>query len=138
MGTLSELLELRMIRLFLPLALSMAATPLVAEPFVLLIHEAPDQIALRDAAGPEGQAYWAAYADWGQHATAAGILKGGAAMVPVPVATLGTPEPGALVLGGFFQIDAPDAATARDWAAKLPAAASGAVEVRAIIQMPGM
>lgn len=58
--------------------------PALAEPFVPLIHETPDQIALR----------------------------GGAAMIPALVATLGTLDPAALTLGGFFQIDAPDTATA--------------------------
>ncbi len=122
----------------LALALSIAASPLAAEPYVLLIHETPDQIALRSDAGAAGQAYWGAYAAWGQEATAAGILRGGAAMVPVPEATLGTLDATTLVLGGFFQIDTPDLATAKAWAAKLPAAKSGAVDIRAAVQAPGM
>ncbi|MGQ0567753.1 MAG: YciI family protein [Gemmobacter sp.] len=126
-----------MIRLSLTLLLA-AAAPAAAEPFVLLIHESPDQIALRADAGAAGQAYWGAYAAWGAEAAAAGVMKGGAAMVPVPVATVGTMAPGALVLGGFFQIEAASVADAQAWAAKLPAAETGAIEVRALVQMPGM
>lgn len=120
------------------LLIALAAAPATAEPFVLLIHETPDQIALRADPGAAGQAYWGAYAQWGQEAAAAGVMRGGAAMVPVPVATFGTLAPGALVLGGFFQIDVPTAADAEAWAARLPAANSGAVEVRAAVAMPDL
>ena len=121
------------------LSLMLAAAPAVAEPFVLLIYETPDQIALRDDKGAAGAAYWGAFADFGKAATEAGILRGGAAMVPVPVAVAGTAErPGGLVLGGFFQIDVADSATAAEWAGKIPAAATGAVEVRATVAAPGM
>lgn len=122
----------------LALLLLLAASPVAAEPFVLLIHEAPDQIALRSDPGEAGKAYWGAYAAWGDEASKAGVMRGGAAMVPVPVATLGTLAPGALVLGGFFQIEAASVDEAKAWAAKLPAATTGAVDVRAVVQMPGM
>lgn len=125
-----------MIRPFLFALLS--AGPALAEPFVLLIHETPDQIALRTDPGQAGMAYWNAYAAWGQQAAEAGVMRGGAAMVPVPVATLGRVDPAALVLGGFFQIDVPDVATAREWAARLPAATTGAVEIRSLEPTPGM
>jgi hypothetical protein len=106
---------------------------------VLLIHETPGQIALRGDAGAAGQAYWAAYADFGKAAAEAGVLRGGAAMAPEPVAQVGQPAaPGALLLGGFFLIDVADAAAAADWAARLPAATTGGVEIRAAISAPGM
>jgi hypothetical protein len=121
------------------LALALSAAPALAQPFVLLIHESPDQIALRDDKGAAGMAYWQAYADFGKEAAAAGIMRGGAAMVPVPVAVTGAElGPDALVLGGFFQIDVPSATEAEAWAAKLPAATTGAVEIRAAVQAPGM
>jgi hypothetical protein len=125
--------------MFRPALLSLLlAAPAAAEPFVLLIHESPGQIALRADRGAAGQAYWGAYAAWGAEAAAAGVMTGGAAMVPVPAATLGTLAPGALVLGGFFQIDVPTVQDAQAWAAKLPAAQTGAVEIRAVVAMPGM
>lgn len=121
------------------LVLALGCGPALAEPFVLLIHETPDQIALRDDAGAAGQAYWAAYAEFGRAATEAGVLRGGAAMVPQPVAQVGQPvAPGALMLGGFFLIDVANAAAATEWAARLPAAATGAVEIRAAVSAPGM
>jgi hypothetical protein len=121
------------------LALMLAATPGLAEPFVLVIHESPDQIALRSDPGAAGAAYWAAYAEFGRQATEAGILRGGAALVPQAVAGVGLPlETGSLVLGGFFQIDVADAAEAAAWAARLPAATTGSVEVRAAVAAPGM
>ncbi len=120
------------------LLLLFLASPALAEPFVLLIHETPDQIALRGDTGPDGATYWAAYADWGKQAADAGVMRGGAAMVPVPVATLGRLDSSTLILGGFFQIDVPDVATAESWAARLPAATTGAIDVRATVPAPGM
>lgn len=92
------------------------ASPALPEPFVILIHETPDQIALRDDSSPEGAANWAGHADWGKRAAHTGILQGGAALEPVSVATLGAPDASALLLAGFFQIDVADAATAESWA----------------------
>ena len=121
------------------LALMLASTPVLADPFVLVIHESPEQIALRSDTGPAGAAYWAAYADFGRQATEAGILRGGAALVPQAVAEVGLPlDPGALALGGFFQIDVADAAEAAAWAARVPAASTGSVEVRAAVAAPAM
>lgn len=123
----------------LALALALASGPATAEQFVLLVHESPEQLALRSDAGAAGAAYWDAYAQWGKEAGAAGILRGGAPMVPVPAGLVGTAEaPGALVLGGFFVIDVADVSAATDWAAKLPAAETGAVEIRSAISAPGM
>jgi hypothetical protein len=123
----------------LALALALASGPALAEQFVLLVHEAPEQLALRADSGAAGEVYWAKYADWGKEAAAAGIMRGGAPMVPVPAGLVGAAvEPGALVLGGFFVIEVADAATAAEWAAKLPAAETGAVEIRSAIEAPGM
>jgi hypothetical protein len=132
--------EVIAMKLFVPaLVCGLGCAPVLAEPFVLLIHETPEQIGLRADAGAAGQAYWAAYADFGKAAAEAGVLRGGAAMVPQPVAQVGeTVAPGALLLGGFFLIDVADRAAAADWAARLPASATGGVEVRAAITAPGM
>lgn len=60
-------------------------------------------------------------------------------MVPTPVGQLGiTADPGAPSLGGFFLIDVAVAVTATEWAGRLPAAATGGVEVRATVSSPGM
>jgi len=118
-----------------------------AEPFTLFIYETASDIALRTDATGAGAAYWAGYATFGAEAQAAGILRGGAALQTdsTAFATLsaaGT-NGGAFVtaplsLGGYFQIDVPDLATAELWAAKLPASGTGAVEIRAGYPVPGM
>jgi len=51
---------------------------------------------------------------------------------------MATFPPGALVPGGYFQIETATLDDAQAWAAKLPAAATGAVAIRAIVAMPGM
>jgi len=41
------------------------------------------------------------------------------------------------VLGGFYIIEAPDIDAAAEWAAKIPAAPYGAIEVRPVLEIPG-
>jgi hypothetical protein len=121
------------------LALMLAATPGLADPFVLMIHDSPDQIALRSDPGATGAAYRAACAEFDGQATQAGILRGGAAPGPQVAAEVGRPlEHGGLVLGGFFKIDVADAAEAAAWAASVPAASTGSVDMRAGVAAPGM
>ncbi|MEM9562799.1 MAG: YciI family protein [Actinomycetota bacterium] len=40
------------------------------------------------------------------------------------------------VLGGFYMIDVPDLDAAREWAAKIPSAPYGSVEIRPIMELP--
>jgi hypothetical protein len=131
-------MEKKMILRSLSLLLALTAGPACAEPFVLVIYETADQLALRDDPGDAGKVYWGGFAAFGAKAQAAGILRGGAALTPVPVATIGTLEPAALTFSGFFQIDVPTVAEAESWAAKVPAAATGAVSVRSTLQLPNM
>ena len=42
------------------------------------------------------------------------------------------------LLGGYYLIDAPDQATALEWAAKIPLVDYGSVEVREILAVPSM
>jgi hypothetical protein len=131
-------MEITMTLRSLTLALCLLAPPAFAEPFVLVIYETPEQLALREDQGAAGHAYWGSFAAFGTEAKTAGILRGGAALIPVPTATIGTLEPGALTFSGFFQIDVPTAQDARLWAQKVPAAATGAVEVRSTVKLPNM
>lgn len=114
------------------LALALAC-PFAADaaPFTLMIHEAPSAIALRADPGPEGAAYWAGFAAFSRQAAASGVLRGGAALEPAPGAD-------GLLLGGYFIIDVPDAAAARDWARRLPVAPGGRVDVIAHAAAPAM
>jgi hypothetical protein len=118
-------------------ALALAAPALHAAPFTLLIHESESELARRADPGPSGQAYWASYAEVGMAMQSAGILLGGAALEPALTAPPAAATP-RLAIGGYFIIEVPDAAAARAWAARIPAAATGAVEVRPHVAMPAM
>jgi hypothetical protein len=123
------------------------AGPARADTFMLVIQEAPAEFAKRDRQSADGQAYWTAYAEYGRALQTAGILRGGspvgAALGTVRMAK-GAVRAGAaertdgLVLGGFFLIDVPDAATANVWAARAPAATTGRVDVHAVPASPAM
>ncbi|MEL6206366.1 MAG: YciI family protein [Pseudomonadota bacterium] len=86
---------------------------------------------------------------WGAYTKAlveAGVLVGGEALHPSGSATTLRIEDGTRdihdgpyadtkeQLGGFYVIDVPDLDTALTWAARNPAASSGAVEVRPVVQ----
>jgi hypothetical protein len=116
--------------------------PTFAEPFTLMIWETPDQIALRTETTAAGQAYWGGYMAFAEEAGAAGVLVGGAPLVTdaASIVTLGAAPAatGPLRLGGYFQIDVPDLAAAKDRAAKLPASQTGAVAIHPGYPVPGM
>lgn len=137
-----------MIRSFLPAALLAAglAAPVAAEPFTLFIYEPAADLALRVGDGPATVDYWGAYGEFAAAATEAGVLRGGSALhADQGVATLraGAVAQAAyvapdLALGGYFQLDVPDITAAIDWAGRLPAARTGAVEVRTGYPAPAM
>jgi hypothetical protein len=120
-----------------------------AEPFALLIHETPAQLALRTDPG-RADAYWAAYGAYGEAMARAGVLRGGQVLKAsaqaetvrqaagrVTVKAGGSAWPDA-EFSGFFLIDVPDARTAADWAAKAPALPEAWVEVRPAFPAPNM
>lgn len=41
------------------------------------------------------------------------------------------------VLGGFYMLELPDLDAAQEWAAKIPSAPYGSVEIRPILELPG-
>ncbi|WP_439534259.1 YciI family protein [Polymorphobacter sp.] len=102
----------------------LAAAPLHAGQYTLLIHESPAELAKRPDPGPAGTAYWQGFAAAGGQLARAGALKGGAALEPT-----GRPDSAGQILGGYFVIEAPDAAAARRLADSLPAARGGRIEV---------
>lgn len=99
----------------------------------------PSADAVKDAAAGD---LWGAYT---QALIDAGVLVGGEALHPSSSATtLRVHSDGRDVqdgpyaatkeqLGGFYVIDVPNLDAALEWAARNPAAASGAVEVRPVI-----
>jgi len=120
-----------------------------AEFFALHVHESPADIAARTDA-KTGPGYWAAFAGFGDKLKAAGILRGGAAFrtgdTVHTVQLRGgrtTARPGAYLpsadfLGGYFIIEVATLDEALGWAAQVPSAATGAVEVRSYYPVPGM
>lgn len=114
-----------MIRPFLLAAALLAlAAPLHAGQYTLLIHEAPAELAKRNDPGAAGTAYWQGFTTAGGQLARAGALRGGAALEPSS-----SPDARGLILGGYFVIEAPDAATARQLADSLPAARGGHIDV---------
>jgi hypothetical protein len=91
-----------------------------------------------DTDGPAWGAYTKAMRD-------AGIMVGGAALHPASTGTTLRLKDGQRdvqdgpyadtkeQLGGFYMIDVPDLDAALEWAARNPAAATGAVEVRPVV-----
>lgn len=117
--------------------------------YALLLYEAEQDFANRtDETNKDS--YWGAY---GAYAAAlkesgvnvgGGILQGGYTGTTVQLhAGQRKVQDGPYAdtkeqLGGYILIDVPDLDTALDWAARCPAALSGAVEVRPILPVPAM
>lgn len=97
----------------------------------------------RQESDPDGPA-WGAYT---RALQAAGVMVGGNALHPSHAATTVRVRDGQRDLhdgpyadtkehlGGYYIIDVPDIDAALEWAARNPAASSGAVEVRPVLAM---
>jgi len=114
--------------------------------YTILIYENESDFSARTG-GPRKEAYWGSYRAYAQALTEAGIMVGGAPLQPPPLATTVRQRDGKRQvqdgpyaetkeqLGGYIVIDVPDLDKALDWAARCPAAATGAVEVRPNLPM---
>ena len=110
--------------------------------YLALIHA--DENAWLGLGEEERSAVYDQYRALSEDAQAAGVLVDGAELAPVVSATtvrvrdgqtLVSDGPYAEVkeaLGGYFVFDCPSFDEALDWAARIPAAATGAVEVRPV------
>jgi len=114
--------------------------------YTILVYEtAPDFSARTDES--RKTAYWGAYRAYTKALTDAGIMVGGAGLQPPNLATTVRQQHGKRQvqdgpyaeakeqLGGFYVIEVPDLDQALEWAARCPAASSGAVEVRPNLTM---
>lgn len=93
---------------------------------------------------PDKQAVMGEYGAFG--AAAAAVMRGGAALYPTTTATVVQVRGGETVtsdgpfaetkevLTGFYQLECADLDEAVGWAARIPAARTGTVEVRPVIQ----
>lgn len=101
---------------------------------------------------PEEEEFSPGYGEFGAAAGAAGVLRGGEALHPSSMATTITVEGGKggevmvsdgpyaeakEVLGGFYLVDVADLDEAIRWAAQIPAAWRGRVEIRPVVPMQG-
>ena len=114
--------------------------------YTILIYETPDELGARTDAKRK-DTYWGAYRAYTVALREAGIMVGGHGLQPPAVATTVRQRDGKRQvqdgpyaeakeqLGGFYVIDVPDLDRALEWAARCPAASTGAVEVRPNLAM---
>jgi len=110
--------------------------------YILLIYETASNLESRKAPGPDP--YIAAWRAYHKALVAAGVYVGGEPLKDVGTATTVRLKDGRRhvqdgpfveakeQLGGFMILDLPSIDEALEWAARCPAAATGAVEVRPI------
>ena len=108
--------------------------------YMLLIYD--EEHVWKAMSDHERQAMMAAYVSFSKQAAAAGVLRGGSELAPVATAKTvrmrnghvkATDGPFAETkehLGGYYLIDVPSLDAALEWAAKVPSAAIGSIEVR--------
>jgi len=114
--------------------------------YTILIYETPADFAARTDERRK-EAYWGAYRAYTKALGDAGVMTGGAALQPSHLATTIRPQDGNQrvqdgpyaeakeQLGGYYVIEVPDLDQALAWAARCPAASTGAVEVRPNLSM---
>ncbi len=114
--------------------------------FILLIYE--DEAAGPKPPSPEWQALWDAYVRLDEEAKAAGVLVDSQPFAASATATTvsiraggleeapGPAEKSASQLTGYYLVQCDSEVEAIGWAAKVPAARTGRVEVRAIVEGP--
>jgi len=113
--------------------------------YAILIYETPTDFESRDHTDRQ-EKYWGAYQAYVQALQDAGVLAtGGGALLPPQTGTAvrlsgaerrvqdGPYAETKEQLGGLIVIDVPDLDRALEWAARCPAASSGAVEVRPLL-----
>jgi hypothetical protein len=113
--------------------------------YTVLIYETEADFSARADAGRR-EAYWGAYRAYTKALVEAGVMVGGAGLQPAPLATTvrlrsgkrdvqdGPYAEAKEQLGGYYVIEVPALEDALEWAARCPAASSGAVEVRANLE----
>jgi len=117
--------------------------------FIALIYT--DESQMVDATPEDGAAVMQAYNEFGQAATEAGVFHGvGDGLQPTATATTVRVRDGERLLtdgpfaetkeqlGGFYALECKDLDEALSWAARIPGAAFGSVEVRPVIDYEAM
>ena len=117
--------------------------------FIALIYT--DESQMVNATPEDGAAVMQAYNEFGQAATEAGVFQGvGDGLQPTATATTVRVRDGERLLtdgpfaetkeqlGGFYSLECKDLDEALSWAARIPGAAFGSVEVRPVIDYEAM
>ena len=114
--------------------------------FTILVYEGEADFGARTD-GKKKEAYWGAYRAYTKALTDAGIMIGGAGLEPPRHGTTirhrdgkrqvqdGPYAEAKEQLGGYYVIEVPNLDKALEWAARCPAASSGAVEIRPHLSM---
>jgi hypothetical protein len=109
-----------------------------------------DESGWNDVSPEEGQQIMAAYNAFGQAAQEAGVLLGGEGLQPTSTATTVKVRDGETIstdgpfaetreqLGGYYLVDCKDLDEAIGWAARIPGAQQGCVEVRPVMNYEAM
>jgi len=113
--------------------------------YAVIVYEIADDFAARE--DERAKAYWDGHGAYVAALQAAGAFAGGAGLKPPHAATTVRLRGGARQvvdgpysdikeqLGGFYLIDVESLDAALAWAEKCPGAATGAIEVRPLIEM---
>ena len=111
--------------------------------YTVLVYETAAELGARSDEKRK-DTYWGAYRAYTKALADAGVMIGGAGLQPPAAGTTVRQAGGKRQvqdgpntdtkeqLGGYYVIDVPDLDKALEWAARCPAAATGAVEVRAM------
>lgn len=115
--------------------------------YMMVIYESPADAALRDDPA-KAAAYWGSWTAYAQALSQGNVMAGGNGLqLPHTATTLRLRDGTRQVqdgpyadtkeqLGGYFILDVPSLDVALDWAARCPAAANGAIELRPVLVMP--
>jgi hypothetical protein len=116
--------------------------------YAILIYG--DEKAAEKMTQADGEKVMSEYMQYTQDLIKADVMKGGSPLKPVATATSLRTKGGKIVptdgpfaetkeqLGGFYLIEAPDLEKALDWARKCPGVKNGTLEVRPVMEIPGM
>ena len=116
--------------------------------YMLLIHADPSKGPAQGS--PEMEAQLNKWFEYTQRLTEAGVMRSGAPLqAPATATTVARRNGERLVtdgpfietkewLGGYYVVDVPDLDAAIDWAGQMPNISYGSVEVRPVMEIPGM
>jgi hypothetical protein len=114
--------------------------------YLLLIYD--DEQTWANMSQEESQAIMGDYFGYSEEVFGSGVAKAGDALQPTSSATTVRVRDGQTVttdgpfaetkeqLGGYYLIDVPDLDEAITWAAKIPSARIGSIEVRPVLEFP--